>query len=213
MDLTSHHSKSLSRPPSPEDLLGSDHPLTHVLEWHSTLLKHSVLITVLLAGAVVELVLGAPWAPHAAIGAGIAQAALALAALVLGQYQRELVLDLIIDGRGDLPLIAIERQRRRLLHSRTRNQLADRVEQVIRQARVTPAPPNARSWTVPISVGAVGPLTGELHAIAGLLRETPEDARAVALIERLLTDGGSGLYGGPAPTLRDDVHRIRFLLS
>jgi hypothetical protein len=154
MDLTSHLSSSLSQCSSARAFLGSDHPLTRVLEWLGTLLAHSLLVGLLLSAAVAELVRGAPWALQVAVAAAIVEAALACVALLLGRYKRELVLDLIIGGRGDLPFVAVKRQRRRLLDPRTRAKLAARIEGVIKEARATARKPHLPRAAAPIHVAA-----------------------------------------------------------
>jgi hypothetical protein len=53
----------------------------------------------------------------------------------------------------------------------------------------------------------------KLHELAELLRADPGDARAVALVWRLVCDGAtSPLYGGNAGELRTELARIRFVL-
>jgi hypothetical protein len=54
--------------------------------------------------------------------------------------------------------------------------------------------------------------SADLIDIAGLLRGSPSSARGVAAAHRLVTNGGSPLYGGDARALRSELRRIRFLL-
>jgi hypothetical protein len=212
MDLTSNLSNSLSQRSSARAFLGSDHPLTRVLEWLGTLLAHSLLVGLLLSASVAELVRGAPWALQVAVAAAIVEAALACVALLLGRHKRKLVLDLIIGGRGDLPFVAVKRQRRRLLDPRIRAKLAARIEGVIKEARATAPKPHLPRAAAPIHVAAASWPVGELRAIAGLLRRSPKDPSGVALTERLLMDGRSALYGRDVTALREEVNRVRFLL-
>ena len=52
----------------------------------------------------------------------------------------------------------------------------------------------------------------ELYAVIALLAERPESAAGVAIVERLLTDGGSALYGHDPVALREALSRARYLL-
>ena len=212
MYLTSHLSSSLSQLSSASAFLGSDHPLTRTLEALATVLKQSLVVALLLSGAIAGLVAGERWALQAVIAAALVQAAFACAALLLGQDMRALVLDLIIEGRGDLPLPALARQRKRLLQPGTLTALAARIEQVLTDALTPPRLTALTSAAAPIAVREVASLEAELRAIAVALGGRPTDPRGVALVERLLRDGRSGVYGGDASTLREEVNRALFLL-
>jgi hypothetical protein len=60
----------------------------------------------------------------------------------------------------------------------------------------------------------VGAVAGELLGLARLLRCEPSNARGVALVWWLISDGGgSPPYGSDAADLRRELARIRFLLS
>ena len=53
----------------------------------------------------------------------------------------------------------------------------------------------------------------EVRRLAEQLRGEPSGARAVALVERLLTSGMSPLYGRDAEVLREELRRLQYLLS
>jgi hypothetical protein len=59
----------------------------------------------------------------------------------------------------------------------------------------------------------IRPLADELRAVVALLRQGSASARGVALAERLLTDGGSALYGHDLVALREELGRLRYLLG
>ena len=59
----------------------------------------------------------------------------------------------------------------------------------------------------------IRPLAAQLSEIAGLLREGSPEVRGVALVERLLTSGGSPLYGTNIDLLREELRRARYLLT
>jgi hypothetical protein len=53
----------------------------------------------------------------------------------------------------------------------------------------------------------------DIRRLAALLRGETSSARAVALVEQLLTNGLSPLYGREAEVLREELHRLQYLLS
>jgi hypothetical protein len=196
---------------SAREFLGEDHPLVRVLQRTSvTMLRLIVVAVVLLSAA-------AAWLDglHAALGvivaAAVVEAILALRIAYLAWLARERACDLIIEGRADLPLDVVRRQRRRLLDRKHCDDLADWVDRTWTVAerslecRYEPCPLlNARV------VAAVRP---ELAEIAGRLREGTPGVRGVALVERLLSEGGSALHGPSASALRQELRRIRFMLG
>src|SRR5215211_4132788 len=69
---------------------------------------------------------------------------------------------------------------------------------------------SARPLFCPRVVRAVA---SDMADIAALLRSEDSELRGIAQVERLLGDGGSALYGHDADALREELHRIRFLLE
>ena len=59
-------------------------------------------------------------------------------------------------------------------------------------------------------IRAVAP---DLAEIARLVRSGDPGLRGVATTQRLLCDGTSALYGHDVDVLRQELHRIRFLLE
>jgi hypothetical protein len=144
------------------------------------------------------------------VGASVVLLVLAAVAATLLDQRRRLAVDLIAEGRGGLPLRAVERERHRLADLRTRARLGNSFERVIGEAlaprRLAPDPlPMVRPW-VAAAVAA------ELSCVAALLRGTSPGLRGVALAQLLLTDGGSPLYGNDVVALREELGRVRFLL-
>jgi hypothetical protein len=119
--------------------------------------------------------------------------------------------DLIIQGRADLPLDPVRRQRRRLRDHAHCEDLADWLDRTWMLAerslgaRYQPAPFGSSRVIV-----AVAP---ELAEIAARLRDEAPGVRGVALVERLLSEGGSALHGGSLSELRQELRRIRFMLG
>jgi hypothetical protein len=151
------------------------------------------------------------WGLPLLVAALIVQLGVGVGLALLAQSQRERARELIIAGRGGLPLPALERERQRLQRPRRRAGLADALEDLVRAAERWPRTvPTARPVFDPRQIRTAAP---ELHAIASLLRSSTVDARAVALVERLLTSGASALYGREPEALRHELMRIHMELD
>jgi hypothetical protein len=194
------------QPRSPVELLGSNHPLVRGnglrgdLWWQSLVTATAVLLGAIGAAS------GRSWGLPLLVAAAIVQLGLAVAFALLAQLQRERARELIIAGRGGLPLPALAREQRRLQRPRLRASLADALEDCVRAAERWPTlVPTARPVFDPRLVRAAA---SELRAIAALLRASTVSARAVARVERLLTSGASPLYGREPEALRHELMRI-----
>lgn len=163
----------------------------------------------MLVGSVIALVEGVSWALWVAISAASVLFGLALLGALFEGRKREVALDLIIDGRERLPIAAVQRQRRRLLALRTRNTLARSFERLLREA----SDPTPAIRVKLFDAQTVTAVADDLHALIRLLRADDAPPRGVALAQRLLTDGTSPLYGREVEPLREQLQRIRHLLS
>jgi len=76
--------------------------------------------------------------------------------------------------------------------------------------RPAPVPASVRPL---FDVRTVAAVVDDLQEIVALLRAGGTRARGVALAERLLTEGVSPLYGYDAIALRDELRRVRYLLT
>ena len=87
----------------------------------------------------------------------------------------------------------LERRSQQLLSTRHRRALAQAIERAIDTAEKGPSP---YSSAVPLRSNAILEQRPILLSLAGDLRDTDQrvSVRGVALLERLLTDGGSPLY-------------------
>jgi hypothetical protein len=203
---------TLPRSQSPGELLGSDHPFTRANEALAVFLRQIGSVGLVLFAGVAGLVLGAGQALPFVIGAVIVL--LVLAGLAGEQWDRRRVAarQLVLDGRETLPLAPIQRERRRLLEARTRHYVARSFERVLQHVtrRPAPVPTSVRPL---FDVGTVAAVTEDLREIVKLLHAGVGQARGVALAERLLTEGVSPLYGYDAIALRDELRRVRYLLT
>lgn len=211
MHLTSHLSHPLNDVASARALLGDDHPLARVSERVGVLRDQSLAVGAVLFASIAALVAGEAAASWFVIAATVVQAALGFGAALLAQTRHDCVLDVIIDGHGSLPLIAVQRQRRRLHDPAHRAFLARWLDGLRHDAqRPTPTLPNARPVYSARVIAAVAP---DLQQIAGLLHSSHARLRGIALTERTLRDGTSPLYGQDVELLRQELHRIRLLLQ
>jgi hypothetical protein len=203
---------TLSRSPSPRDLLGSEHPFTRANDMLGVLLRQAGAVSVLLLGSIGALILGAGQAVPFVIGSSIV--GLVLAALAGEQWDRRrfAARQLVLDGRESLPLAPVQRERHRLLEARTRHYVARSFERVLQHVTRRPAPVPASVRPL-FDVGTVSSVTEDLREIVRLLHSGVAHARGVALAERLLTEGVSPLYGYDAIALRDELRRVRYLLT
>jgi hypothetical protein len=177
--------------------------------------------TLAAVSAAAALAAGASWARVALIAAGLVQLTLAagIGVLVLLRYDRARAL--IIDGYEALPLTAIEQERNRLLSRRRRLVLAGSIEHLVQTAEQWSRTPRLRHpATRPLfSVPVVLTHAKELQRVAAMLRSDQMSARAVALVDRLLTSPGSPLYEKPFGAREEDdalareLQRIEAALS
>jgi hypothetical protein len=211
MHSTSHPSHPLRAEQQADALLGTDHPLALVSHRLDTLAEQSLVVAGTLSASIVLLVVGVAGALWLVVASALAQAAFAGAIALVVERKRELALDLIIQGSGNLPLVAIERERRRLLGHDHRQRLAQWLEAVCRDAE---HPIQRPAFARPMcSARIIAAVAADLAEIARLLRSDAPGLRGVAETQRLLRDGTSALYGQEVDLLRQELHRIRFLAA
>jgi hypothetical protein len=194
--------------PSDSELLSPAHPLVRVSRRVAAVKRQALAAAALLVGSfgVGDDALASAVRVSAA---GVLLVLLVVLA-VLREERRRLALDLIVEGQEWLPVRAVVRERDRLAGARAQVRLAKSFECVFEEGlglrRLAPAPlPMVRP-----SVAAA--VLAELAAVTALLRSGRPGLRGVALVERLLTDGESPLYGEDAAALRAELGRARFLL-
>ena len=193
-------------PCSAAELLGSNHPLVRGNELRADLWRQSLVTAAAVVFGAIGAASGRGWSLPLLVAAAIVQLGLGVGLALLTQLQRERARELIIAGRGGLPLPALERELRRLQRPRRRAGLADALEDLVRSAERWPRIlPTARPVFDPRHVRAAA---AELRAIAARLRAGTVAVRAVARVERLLTSGASPLYGREPEALRHELTRI-----
>jgi hypothetical protein len=197
----------------PSSLLGPTHPLTRAMRDGRAVLRQARGVAMVLAAALTAALNGLAWAWAGVAGSIAVLLGLGGAALALRLRARWAAREVIADGGERLPLAPIERERARLLADATRSTLASSLERMLAQAAATTgrlAPPSLRPV---FDVGVVQSLADDLGALATALRDRPASARGVALVEQLVTWGGSSLYRGDVSRLREELGRVRYLLA
>jgi hypothetical protein len=203
---------SRAPPRSASALLGSDHPLARATEALDSVIRQSLAVPAVLVGNVIDLMLGRTWAATLTASAAIVLVGLTAIAGACKQTQRDRALALILQGRESVPIAAVQRQRRRLLEPRTRTTLARNLAIMIDQA-------STRRGLLACGIcplfdrAVVRAVADDLRAIVQLLDCEHTPVRGVALVEHLLTDAFSPLYGNQAEPLRQELHRIGHLLT
>ena len=209
MHLIHHPVHSPHNNASADALLGADHPLARVLERRRAVLEQSLVVAAVLSASIVALADGLAVALAFVIAAAIVQSVLVGSVAMLSCSKRVPVLDLIVEGRGDLPLHDLARQRRRLLDRGHQHQLADWLEGIRREAD---EPVRAGRVRPICSLRVIAAVAPDLATVAAQLRSADPNLRGVAAAERLLIDGTSSLYGQDETLLSEELHRIRYLL-
>ena len=193
------------------ELLGPGHPLVQVADDRRVMGEQTIVVAVLLAASLSAVLAGVSEARAVVVAAVAVGLAVTWRLVLRASAERDLVLDLVVEGRGDLPLRSVARGRRRLQDPGHRARLA-RALDALRDEAATPLV--RRSSRLPLYcrrvVVAVGP---ELDNVARALRRRNASVRGVALSERLLSGHDSPLYADDVDRLRDELGRIRFLLD
>jgi hypothetical protein len=193
-------------------VLGDDHELVRVLARRRALTVQILITALPLAFAAIGLVRHADSAPLVLGSAAVVELALLVAVPYFRGRTRDLAEDLIAAGnRGALRVRVVAGHYRRLASRRERERIARSLERLLHDAerwyRILPA------HRPPPGVQCLRFTASEARDVAELLREEPVPVRGVALTSRLLGDGyASPLYGNDVELLREELHRIRYLL-
>jgi hypothetical protein len=191
--------------------LRSDHPLMRAAAASRCTRRQSVHVAAVLAGGTVARAEGAAWATPLLISAVIVLVFLALRLALCEQRKREGAIELILEGRDQLSIATVRRQRDRLLAPRTSSRLADDLREILDEST---AGAGSFSYTRPIyQRGIIAAASDDLRSVIALLRGRHTSPRGIARAERLLTHGTSPLYGIDAQALRDELANVRRLLA
>jgi hypothetical protein len=173
--------------------------------------QQSLSIAALLSGSSIALVEGVSAALSFVVAAAAVLLVFVCGAAVAAWNKRECVLELIIDGRGNLPLDIVRRERRRLLDPNHRDALARSLDGI--RVEAENAVHRRPLASAVFRARAIAAVASDLMDIARLLGDDRASPRGVAMIRRLLFDGTSPLYGEEVRILREELHQIRFHLE
>jgi hypothetical protein len=162
---------------------------------------------VLAAAGLAALALGGMVAP----AAGVAAAVMAVVLCSCAAIARNLLLDELVlrDDLADIPEVA--RARRRLVDPKRRREIAGALRTMAGHRGVS------RHDVAPVVIGRLGPVRGELLALAAEVEHSGAlDPRTMTEIAKLVSDGArSPLLNAAVPESELDVllRRIRFRLA
>lgn len=193
-----------------ESLLGREDPLVEALDRLAVAVAQLIVLLAVLLLSVAAVIAGVQGAvPFAIAGAVVSIGSVCRTALRASD-RRERACDLLISGRGDVALAVVDRERSRLLDPRRRETLARSYESLGDEPSASGTVPSRAS--VIVSPRVMATVRPELALIAVLLRDDAVSVRGVAAAERLITTGGSSLFGRDHEMIRQDLRRIAHLL-
>ena len=188
--------------------LRAGHPLSRTTVAVRYTFRQWVHVAAAEIGSVIALMEGGRWALSMACSAAGVLLILSVLLAVHLQRERDLAIELILEGRETVPVAAVQHQCRRLVSERTRHGLAGSLEEILRDAladrrlQLRPAP----RLSEPMVVRAVA---NELGDVIVSLRTEEVSARGVAQAERLVEHAVSPLYGHDVSVLRAELSHIR----
>jgi hypothetical protein len=192
--------------------VSDDHPLTRASAALDATVRQLMVVGAMLAGSVAAAVEHAAWARSLAVASAVALLGFVAAALFRRQTRRDRALDLIVEGRENIPMSVVQRQCRRLARPKTQRTLGRALDAMVKDTLYRP-------WPLPLSSRPLlhRPLIARLHkeirVVAELLSSGGASIRGVAFCERLVTDGASPLYGEDPLSLHAELSRARALLE
>jgi hypothetical protein len=194
-------------------VLGEDHELVNVLARRRALTVQILVTSIPLAMAAIGLARDVHSAPVVLGAAAIVELGLLVAVPYFRGRTRDLAEELIVAGDDAARrLRVVDDEYRRLASRKERERLARSLERLLQDA--------GRRYRIlaghrpPLGVHCLRHTMAEAREVVALLRTQVVDVRGVALTSRLLTDGqASPLFGENPERLREELHRIRYLLA
>jgi hypothetical protein len=193
-------------------VLGEDHPLSRAIMWAHALTRQVAATATMVALGVLAIAEGRAWGPRLLGAALLVELTLVGIFAFVRESQREHVLRLIASNRSQLPLEEVSREARRLANPRHAAELAGRLERVFDDAMgwhrlaVTSRPPPG--------IRLLCEFASEVDAIVSRLRDGEAALPGLALLELMLCGAyESALYSGDRNALREQLWRVRHLLS
>jgi hypothetical protein len=191
-------------------VLDPDDPLERVTTQLTVAAERCVAVSVMLALGTVALVHDLPMGTPLTVAAVAVLAVLLARIGVLRAASNRRALELIVEGRGELPVQAVVLARQRLLDPAQRECLARALDVIRAEAARPPSEchPIPPLYCIPV----VRAVSADLGEVASLVRRSG-GLRGLAATEQMVTDGRSPLYGDSEAVLRQELGRVRFLLA
>jgi hypothetical protein len=188
-------------------LLGRAHPLSQALDRRASLRVEIVVLSTVLGGSLTALAGGAEAAMPVALPAMLVAALAVLRLVTVRAVIRSLVLTLLVEGRGALPLVELQQERARLLDAERLRRVAQWLRRVADGSDLGFGIPSLIDPRV-----AAGART-ELLDVAAALSRDERGVAGVALLEQIACEPWSPLFGDDAEALQEALARVRFLLA
>jgi hypothetical protein len=200
--------------PAAATVLGPSHPIARAAAWRSALGGQLVANTVLLLIAAVLSRGSTGWRVVLSVGL-IVELLLACGLALATTLLRERTRNAIADGgdKGELAEVReVAAEAARLGAPRVRARLSDTLAAALRDAERWPTlSVNSRP---PPAVQNLLDHDAVVREIIRLAREPKAPVRALALLDRMLREGYSGMvYAGPSDALGRELGRVRYLLA
>ena len=192
-------------------LLGSGHPLVRALDRRASLHVAAVAVGAMLCGSALLAARGGDSALAVALAAGVVEALTCLRLMLAATEIHSLVLGLLVEGRERLPLPEVQKERARLLDARRRRREAQWLERVANGTDLGFGLPGRVPPLISPSVAARARV--ELLQVAAAVSRDQAGVAGLALLELLVTEPWSPLYGDDPRALREALARVRFLAS
>jgi hypothetical protein len=194
-------------------VLGPDHALARLLARRRALTCQILVTSITLALGLAGAALQGNEALTVLVAAGVVEVALLVAVPYFRGRTRDVTQQLIAAGEDESVAVgAVRDERRRLASRKERERFARSLERLLHDAerwyRILPAyrPPDGAQF--------LRYAAAEAREVVALLRTEGAHVRGVALTARFLMDGySSPLYAGDVGRLREELNRIRYLLT
>jgi hypothetical protein len=194
-------------------VLGEDHELVGVLARRRALTVQILITSIPLAFAAIGLARDVHSAPAVLGAAAVVQLGLLAAVPYFRGRTRDIAEELIAAGDATARRVRlVDDEYRRLASRKERERLARSLGRLLQDAEHRYR--MLAGHRPPLGVPCLRHATAEARDVVALLRTEVVDVRGVAMTSRLLTDGhASPLFGDNAELLREELRRIRYLLS
>ena len=193
--------------------LGPDHALARLLARRRALTCQIAVTSITLVLGLAGVALQGSEALTVLVAAGVVEVALLIAVPYFRGRTRDVTQELIATGKDEAFAVpAVRNEGRRLASRKERERFARSLERLVHDAerwyRILP------TYRPPDGAQLLLYAAAEARDVVALLRAESAHVRGVALTARFLMDGySSPLYAGDVGRLREELNRIRYLLT